>query len=618
MRIYISLFATIGWCINPVSAFAQPLSAYPFEKEIAAFNFSLQVSTRPQAFFARSNYLGTIEGIVDYFAHFQTADGRIIDPYAHREVQYSTPCYAWAASVLIAGFNRSNLVESAALALDNALEQLANGTPCDRHGDFFTVPCVLAYKELKSRVKAERVARWEACFRKMEPAACYSDLPGRPQRPVHNWNIVAATGEFLRHSSGFTGLEFVEQSLSQQMGNFTSSGLYQDPNTPMAYDHFPRHFLAVLLESGYQGNYAEMLNELIERGALTSLLMQSPLGELPTGGRSAQHQWNEAEQCVTYELAAVRAHRKNMEGLAGAYKRAAKLSFDSINRWKRPSGELWIVKNHFDPASRVGFESYSFHSQYNLLSASMLALAWVFADDSEKESEAPAEKGGFVIHLPEFHKIIANIRGLYLEIDTAADPHYNSTGLIRIHKIGVTGLIGPSDSVPAEIEPLAVGIGWHERSGWKSIAQLTKGKIKPPQFKVIKHSPSEISFSLSYELTNSAVSSIKLTYQLTAESIELDARVTGDTDLIKVEYPAITFDGRQASEIILTGAKALIRFAGAEQELRVNTTLLSGLQREGKALLARNGYVERISGIALGKHMRFTLTPRRNSSQSHH
>ena len=67
----------------------------------------------------------------------------------------------------------------------------------------------------------------------------------------------------------------------------------------MAYDHFPRHFLAAMLERGYKGKFQSELTELLERATWTSLLMQSPLGELPTGGRSAQHQWNEAMQCVT-------------------------------------------------------------------------------------------------------------------------------------------------------------------------------------------------------------------------------------------------------------------------------------------------------------------------------
>jgi hypothetical protein len=33
--------------------------------------------------------------------------------------------------------------------------------------------------------------------------------------------------------------------------------------------------------------------ELLRRSAWTSLLLQSPHGELPTGARSSQHQWNE-------------------------------------------------------------------------------------------------------------------------------------------------------------------------------------------------------------------------------------------------------------------------------------------------------------------------------------
>ena len=43
------------------------------------------------------------------------------------------------------------------------------------------------------------------------------------------------------------------------------------------------------------------LETLVERGAWTSLFMQSPWGELPCGGRSAHHQWNEAQQAVTFE-----------------------------------------------------------------------------------------------------------------------------------------------------------------------------------------------------------------------------------------------------------------------------------------------------------------------------
>jgi hypothetical protein len=42
------------------------------------------------------------------------------------------------------------------------------------------------------------------------------------------------------------------------------------------------------------------------------------------------------------------------------------------------AGKTFIVLIH----EISGFEAYSFHSQYNLLAASMLATAWNVADES--------------------------------------------------------------------------------------------------------------------------------------------------------------------------------------------------------------------------------------------
>jgi hypothetical protein len=52
-------------------------------------------------------YLSTIFGIVNHFTQFQNTNsssplyGKIIDPYAQQEIQYSTPCYANAGAMLI-------------------------------------------------------------------------------------------------------------------------------------------------------------------------------------------------------------------------------------------------------------------------------------------------------------------------------------------------------------------------------------------------------------------------------------------------------------------------------------------------------------------------------------
>ena len=127
-----------------------------------------------------------------------------------------------------------------------------------------------------------------------------------------------------------------------------------------------------MLEQGYDGPNVTDYVELNRRGAWTSLLLQSPWGELPTGARSSQHTWNEAVSCVTYEYYASLLNSQGDVSGAGVFKRAAMLSLDTLARWKRPTGEWWIVKNRFDPSLRFGYESYSFYSQYNLVPGKLL------------------------------------------------------------------------------------------------------------------------------------------------------------------------------------------------------------------------------------------------------
>ena len=77
--------------------------------------------------------------------------------------------------------------------------------------------------------------------------------------------------------------------------------------------------------------------------------------------------------------------------------------------------------------------------------------------------------GGFVYALPELHKIVANAFGTYLEIETAADPHYDSTGLTRVHHndCGTTmqclplwPVIGPTAAPPQENGGATPGVWW--------------------------------------------------------------------------------------------------------------------------------------------------------------
>ena len=98
----------------------------------------------------------------------------------------------------------------------------------------------------------------------------------------------------------------------------------------------------------------------MRRAAWTHLLMQSPWGEILTGGRSSQHTWNEACSAVTYEVyAGVFAEEGDLQS-ACIFKRAARLSLGSAQRWQTHGGLFQIVKNHFSPAVRHGYEGYSY------------------------------------------------------------------------------------------------------------------------------------------------------------------------------------------------------------------------------------------------------------------
>ena len=148
--------------------------------------------------------------------------------------------------------------------------------------------------------------------------------------------------------------------------------------------------------------------------------------------------------------------------MAGVFKRTAHVALQSMQRWQRPSGEMWIVKNRADPKDFHGYESYSSHSQYNLLPMAMLSIAYDYAakTDDVPEQLTPAEVGGFAFQLDKpFNKIFANTGGMYVELDVAADPAHNATGLLRVHKKNFNPQLG-AERESDQYEDRAVSCRW--------------------------------------------------------------------------------------------------------------------------------------------------------------
>jgi hypothetical protein len=200
---------------------------------------------------------------------------------------------------------------------------------------------------------------------------------------------------------------------------------------------------------------------------------------------------------IAYEAYAATTLAAGDAGAACMFKRAARKSLASVARWQNPSGELQIIKNHVNASSRWGYEGYSYQSNYNLLPAAMLSAAFAYATPATEalgECATLSDAGGFAFQLPEHHLVIANAGGVYVEVETGADPHYESTGLHRVHVdtcgaqpapgcVALRGVLGPSASPPigpsAEAPPavrgggVAVGAFWVRGGVATALANMT-------------------------------------------------------------------------------------------------------------------------------------------------
>ncbi len=535
----------------------------------------------------RNDYLRVIEGQVRAMRPYQNVAGRIIDPVEKAEKYFSTPCFAHAVAVLAASGHPqdADLIECGMKALDAATADMATATAAGNHGDFFTWPVMFAYQLFQRHASAERRAIWERNLRAVEPKKLYRASQGKG----NNWGVVNLAGEFLRQRVGFASLDYVESSLAVQVPNLTDLGMYNEAGNPTPYDHFSRYYLAGMLQQGYPGAYRTQLGDSLWRAAWVSLFMQSPDGEMPTGFRSSQHIWNEAEQCVTFEIYAKAYGKAGRAAEAGAFKRAAHLSLQSVLSWLRPDGSGYIVKNRYPIEAKHGYETYSAHTCYNLLACSMLAQAWQFADDAVVEQPAPADIGGFVVPIIEpFHKIFANAGGTYVEYDTCGDHKYNPTGLLRIHVKGGHPQLGPSDACATLFSGpgvnVATGPAWQEADGtWRSLAELSP---PAPKVEILEQQPACVRFRVTYDRITTQTILVEPT------GVTITDELSAPGDRMQITWPMLIDDGAGQTQVEMAGNSISLRLRGRGIRFTMIEPAGVTLTRAGKSLGHRNGIVE--------------------------
>lgn len=543
----------------------------------------------------RGDYLKVMASEVQALKGYQNAEGRIIDPVEHKEIQYATPCFAHAVAALAAAGHPvgQSLLESGMKAMDVATTDMTKGNKAipQGHGDFYTYPVMKAFGLYQKVAPAERVEEWRKKLAAVEPKKLYSQTTGGGG----NWNLVNTAGEFLRAKAGLTGMDYVEMCLEKQEKAFGELGMFDEKGNPLPYDHFPRHFLASLLEQGYRGKSAAFYEERLWRAAWVSLFMQSPFGEAPTGYRSSHHIWNEAQSAVTFEIYAKQYAQAGRPEEAGAFKRAAHLSLASIEQWLRPDGSGYIVKNRYPIEAKHGYEAYSSHTQYNLLMCSMLAGAWEFADEAIAERPAPADVGGFVMPiLKPFHKVFASAGGSYVEYDTNGDHVYNPTGLLRIHLAGGHPQLGPSDGCAEKYSgkgvQLAVGPGWRDGQGaWHSLAEQSG----EPAVEVLEQQPARAAFRVRYALAGDMRVTETITCDATGVTV-VDEVVGPAAKAMRVSFPMLVTDGLKETEVTVQGGEIRLRLEGKGERVVLLEPAQGTWQRSGQKVGHRNGMAEAV------------------------
>lgn len=617
-------------------------ATYPWKNELEKYRaLAAEAGSAPADGWSRERKLALIKQIVYAYTKYQDSHGAIIDPYSGMERYYSTPAYAMAAAVLVDA-GRIELLDSASAALSHSIDAVVSGSAPDNHPDFFPVLMMRAYMLLRS-YRPDQAAIWAEALRTIDPENDYVFTMSKMNNAnrMINWNAIMISGEYLRWSEHLASEDttWMNRYLeAYHLPRFTPLGLYQDgpldrPNCPFSYDIATRYHLEVMLDSGYKGAVADALRERLNHGAFSSLLMLSPLGEIPPRGRSSQHQWNEAAAAYVCSVHAKLAMQAGDSVMGGAFARAANRCFEAVERWLMPDGRLKIVRNEYAPEKRHGYEVYTNHTCYNLWTAAALAHACLH--DSDKgivQSYLPSEIGNRVLQADGwFETVLASVPGQQFVLHTALNDPYTIPGLVRVQQAGLPGLIGPSaaghvqagftEFAEGVVQPLSYCPAWKTTDGvWHSLAEgipsgstydrdagidpangggsilfkvaTRTGEISAdndPQEAALNHAANH--FEITWTGPLPGMRSIITRYVQQADELKVTYIFEGKIEAVGAVIPLMFSDGQEQAVITCTEQSVRTTYLGAYVESTIQDAK-AVIQLSSQAVASRNGLLK--------------------------
>lgn len=434
--------------------------------------------------------------------------------------------------------------------------------------DFSVREIITCLEEIEkfSVVDPSKLAYWRGCIASIVAETCYTRYALKPTDDLRNWALFTGVSEYCRLSAGLGGsIDFIDLQIETQFPWFDENGMYMDSpesedHQPLMYDLVTRTLFAILLNRGYRGKHYTRIDKILREGGLLSLRMQSVSGEIPFGGRSNQFVHNEGWLATSYEYEIKRYIKEGNIPLAMEFGAAVARALRASEEWLSRS-PISHIKNRFAIDTQYGCEHYAYFDKYMITAASAYFTASLISDSKIGLEYKDDETTSAFLTSDNFHKLFLKSGGYSIEIERNGDPHYDCSGLGRIHRTGAPSAICLSLPCPREpvfrvdIKPHALSIA----AGIKALGEWRFATGNDTEYVVDDYKAIDGFAEAAVACIFKGGERVDCRYTVTDDGVSVKAMGDGEVGIM---LPAFLYDGENYTYVKAEGKTLSVGYLG--------------------------------------------------------